>query len=227
VPQTLADDVRALLDRSRIGHLATADRQLRPHVVPFCYAREDDRLYFVVDEKPKQAGKRLKRLRNIAENPAVALVVDVYDEDWRRLEYALVRGTAEIVTRPEEFQRALALRFPQDPPPALYFARDTIQRLKSHYLARFAGHGPHPPSIMGSQLDVDYRHLLQLLQAYLLMIPSWLQVVLSYYLAIVLASWGRNRIAAKKRFLPAVIGFAIAGLLALRATSILMTFLSD
>jgi len=77
------------------------------------------------------------------------------------------------------------------------------------------------------KMDVDYRHLLQLLHAYLSMIPSWLQVVLSYYLAIVLTSWGRNRIAAKKRFLPAVIGFAIAGLLALRATSILMAFLSD
>ena len=109
MPQVLADDVRALLDRSRIGHLATADRQLRQHVVPLCYAREDDRLYFIVDEKPKQAGQRLKRLRNIAENPAVALVVDVYDEDWQRLEYALVRGTAEIVTLAEEHQRALAL----------------------------------------------------------------------------------------------------------------------
>jgi PPOX class probable F420-dependent enzyme len=132
VPQTLADDVRALLDRSRIGHLATADRQLHPHVVPFCYAREDDRLYFIVDEKPKQPGKRLKRLRNIAENPAVALVVDVYDEDWRRLEYALVRGTAEIVTRPEEFQRALALlraRYPQYRAMRLEAERNEVVRI--------------------------------------------------------------------------------------------------
>jgi PPOX class probable F420-dependent enzyme len=130
--QALADNVRALLDRSRIGHLATADRQLRPHVVPFCYAREDDRLYFVVDEKPKQAGKRLKRLSNIAENPAVALVVDVYDEDWRRLEYALVRGTAEIVTRPEEFQQALALlraRYPQYRAMRLEAGRNEVVRI--------------------------------------------------------------------------------------------------
>jgi hypothetical protein len=76
-------------------------------------------------------------------------------------------------------------------------------------------------------MDFDYRHLIYLLHTYVSMVPSWLQVVLSYYLAIVLTGWGRNRIAAKKRFLPAVIGFAIAALLALRATSILMTFLSD
>src|ERR1700758_5481345 len=92
-----SDAARALLDRSRVGHLATADRAGMPHVVPLCYARDGDSLYFVVDEKPKAAGKRLKRLRNIAENPSVAFLVDVYDEDWRRLEYLLVRGTAEMV----------------------------------------------------------------------------------------------------------------------------------
>jgi hypothetical protein len=76
-------------------------------------------------------------------------------------------------------------------------------------------------------MDVDYRHLLLLLNTYVSMIPPWLQVVLSYYVAIVLVGWGRNRIAAKKRFFPVVIGFALAALLALHATSILMTFLSD
>jgi PPOX class probable F420-dependent enzyme len=139
LPQVLTDDVRALLDRSRIGHLATVDRQLRPHVVPLCYARADDRLYFIVDEKPKQAGQRLKRLRNIAENPAVALVVDVYDEDWRRLEYALVRGTAEIVTGVEEFRRALSLlraRYPQYETMRLEAGRNEVVRITAmrvHY----------------------------------------------------------------------------------------------
>jgi PPOX class probable F420-dependent enzyme len=130
--QVLADDVRTLLDRSRIGHLATADRRLRPHVVPLCYAREDDRLYFVVDEKPKQPGKRLKRMRNIAENPAVALVVDVYDEDWRKLEYVLVGGTAETVTRADEFRRVLALlraRYPQYEAMRLEAGRNEVVRI--------------------------------------------------------------------------------------------------
>ena len=55
-------------------------------------------------------------MRNIAENPTVALVVDVYDEDWRRLEYALVHGRAEVVENPEERRRALEAlrdRYPQ------------------------------------------------------------------------------------------------------------------
>lgn len=74
-------------------------------------------------------------------------------------------------------------------------------------------------------MDADYRHLLYLFNVYVAMIPAWLRVVVSYYLAIVLTGWGRERIAAKKRFLPAVIAFAIAAALALHATSILMAFL--
>jgi PPOX class probable F420-dependent enzyme len=105
-----------LLERSRHGYLATADRAARPHLVPLCYAVVADRVYFVVDEKPKTAGRTLKRLRNIADNPAVALLVDVWDEDWSRLEYLLVEGRAVTVDDEAEYSRALARlrqRYPQ------------------------------------------------------------------------------------------------------------------
>jgi len=52
-----------------------------------------------IDEKPKrQAGRPLKRLRNIAENPAVAVVADRYDEDWTRLGWVILRGKAELLS---------------------------------------------------------------------------------------------------------------------------------
>jgi len=129
---TLSTAVRELLDERRIAHLATADRLGRPHVVPLCYARDEERLYFIVDEKPKAAGKTLKRLRNIAENPEIALVVDVYDEDWSRLEYALVRGRAETVGDAPEFARALALlraRYPQYVAMRLEAGRNVLVRI--------------------------------------------------------------------------------------------------
>jgi PPOX class probable F420-dependent enzyme len=116
MPLVLSESARALLDTSRVAHLATADRTARPHLVPLCYARDGDLLYFVVDEKPKAAGKALKRMRNIAENPAVALLVDRYDEDWTRLEYLLVQGRAELVGDVVEFEHAIELlrsRYPQ------------------------------------------------------------------------------------------------------------------
>jgi PPOX class probable F420-dependent enzyme len=116
MPEVFSDAARGLLDRSRIAHLATADVQGRPHVIPLCFARMGNVIVFVVDEKPKRPGKTLKRMRNIAENPTVALVVDVYDEDWRRLEYALVHGRAEVVEDLGERHRAidaLRERYPQ------------------------------------------------------------------------------------------------------------------
>jgi PPOX class probable F420-dependent enzyme len=56
---------------------------------------DGDAVVIVVDEKPKVT-TRLKRLRNIEHNPATALVVDVYDFDWSRLRWVMVRGPATI-----------------------------------------------------------------------------------------------------------------------------------
>src|SRR5207237_381428 len=72
----------------------------RPHVVPVCYALDDEALFIVADEKPKRRPARaLRRLQNVRENPHAALVVDDYDDDWSRLAYLLVRGPARIVDR--------------------------------------------------------------------------------------------------------------------------------
>lgn len=95
----LADDHRRFLELQRIGYLATADAQGRPHVVPVCYAVSRNWIYITIDDKPKRTDSgSLKRLRNIAENPAVAFVADRYDdEDWSRLGWVVVRGIAEII----------------------------------------------------------------------------------------------------------------------------------
>ena len=108
---------RAFLARHRVARLATADAEGAPHVVPVCYAVAGGRIYFVVDEKPKHPGGRaLKRMRNIAENPRVALVADDWAEDWRRLAFLLIRGRAAIVGGARERSgalRALRRRYPQ------------------------------------------------------------------------------------------------------------------
>jgi len=98
------------LSRARVARLATADRRGRPHVVPICFAAAGRRLYSAIDEKPKRAAPlRLKRIRNILANPHVALVVDAYREDWRRLWYILVIGTAEVIG-PGSAEHAAALK---------------------------------------------------------------------------------------------------------------------
>ncbi len=106
---TLTDEARAFLDAHRVGHLATAAADGAPHVVPVCYARRGDDLYFVADDKPKRDGPRhLKRLANITANPRVALVVDDYDDDWTRLAYLLLHLDAAIVADSTEYSEGLA-----------------------------------------------------------------------------------------------------------------------
>ena len=113
----LSDGERRFLAHQRVAHLATADGRGVPHVVPVCFAVLERTLYITIDEKPKRGpGAALKRLRNIAENPAVAVVVDRYDEDWARLGWVMLRGHAEILREGTEHRDAQALlrfRYPQ------------------------------------------------------------------------------------------------------------------
>ena len=106
----LADRERRFVEARRVAHLATADRHGAPHVVPVCYALTADTLYITIDQKPKRApANGLKRLRNIGDNPAVALVVDHYDEDWTRLGWVMLQGRAEILDDGPEHDTAQAL----------------------------------------------------------------------------------------------------------------------
>ena len=109
-------DQRDFLARHRVAHLATADRNGIPHVIPVCYAVAEDTLYIAIDEKPKRRDRPLKRLRNISENPAVAVIADHYEQDWSRLGWVLLRGRATVLQDGPEFTTALALlraRYPQ------------------------------------------------------------------------------------------------------------------
>ena len=99
-PTARPQDLAFLRDR-RVGHLATASASGEPSVVPVCYALVDLRgepcLAIAIDEKPKGDPRKLRRVRNIADQPAVSLVVDDYSEDWRRLAWVHVRGSAEVL----------------------------------------------------------------------------------------------------------------------------------
>ena len=105
--RALSDTERDFVDANRIARLATADRNGVPHAIPICFVVIDDSLYVTIDQKPKGADvSRLKRLRNIAENPAAAVIVDRYDDDWAELGWVMLRGRAEIIAAGKEHDRA-------------------------------------------------------------------------------------------------------------------------
>ena len=99
-----------LLSSARTAHLATTDKSGQPHVIPICFVFDGKHFYSPIDEKPKRAApSKLKRLKNIRENPSVALVIDHYEEDWRKLAYVLVIGKARILQSGEKHRRAVKL----------------------------------------------------------------------------------------------------------------------
>ncbi|MGH7798180.1 MAG: TIGR03668 family PPOX class F420-dependent oxidoreductase [Candidatus Binatia bacterium] len=99
-----------LIRSARVAHLATADGSGQPHVIPICFVFDGERFYSPIDEKPKRVSAvKLKRVRNIAENSNVALVIDRYDEDWRRLAYILIFGKARILRRGKTHQLTVKL----------------------------------------------------------------------------------------------------------------------
>ena len=106
--------IQRLADAS-VGRLSTAGRSGAPHVIPVCFVLEQDAegaaIYIVLDQKPKRIPPtRLRRVRNILENPRAALVVDHYEADWSRLWYILLTGAAELLEDAEDDHRRHAIR---------------------------------------------------------------------------------------------------------------------
>ncbi len=79
--------------------------------MPICFVIDGDTLYTAVDEKPKRT-RELQRLRNIEANPRVEVLVDRYDEDWSRLWWVRLRGTARIVDDAHAIELLVA-KYPQ------------------------------------------------------------------------------------------------------------------
>ena len=120
--QLPASEARRRFAGAAVARLATVGPDSRPHLVPVTFAADGDRVYITVDAKPKTTAN-LRRLRNIAGNPQVALLADHYEADWQRLWWARADGLASVLRQPADMAeplRLLAARYPQylaSPPP--------------------------------------------------------------------------------------------------------------
>ncbi|WP_236792479.1 TIGR03668 family PPOX class F420-dependent oxidoreductase [Amycolatopsis sp. GM8] len=97
---------------ARVARLATADAAGVPHLVPVTFALDGGEIVFAVDHKPKR-GTDLRRLRNIAANPAVSFLADFYDEDWARLWWVRADGVARILDSSPGAVEALRAKYSQ------------------------------------------------------------------------------------------------------------------
>jgi len=125
------EEARERFAAARVARLATADAGGRPHLVPVVFAVDGDTIVSAVDDKPKRT-TRLRRLANVADNRAVALLADHYDdEDWSALWWVRADGTARVLR-------------PQEPE-----GRDAVALLRE----RYAQYARRPPA--GPVLAVD------------------------------------------------------------------------
>ena len=107
--------------------LVTVAPNGKPRPVPIAYAFDEMAdglvLYSALDEKPKSVSnpRDLARVRDIAARSRVAVLVDRWDEDWSRLAWVRLEGTAVVLEPPtarsdDEHSRAVGLlraRYPQ------------------------------------------------------------------------------------------------------------------
>lgn len=106
-----AQEMRHRIKTASVARLATVGADGRPHIVPITFASADGSLYFAVDHKPKRT-QNLQRLRNIARNPAVSVLVDHYEDDWAKLWWVRIDGSARVISASQEgpeFEEAITL----------------------------------------------------------------------------------------------------------------------
>ena len=91
-------EINPIIYRARVARLATADSKAKPHIVPVVFAFDGEKYYIPIDEKTKTTKpEELRRIKNIDANPAVALLIDEYNEDWKKLLFIMVQGKAAIL----------------------------------------------------------------------------------------------------------------------------------
>lgn len=95
-----------------VARLATVRPDGSPHLVPITFAIDKGDVVTAVDHKPKRH-PRLQRLANITANPHVSLLIDHWDDDWHRLWWVRLDGTAVVQDADPDAVDALAAKYHQ------------------------------------------------------------------------------------------------------------------
>ncbi len=112
--------------------LSTLGPGLAPHTVPCCFVIEGKKLYTPIDRiKPKRT-TALQRVANIAAWPAVSVLIDEYHDDWDRLWWARIDGSAQLLEEPgwepDRATELLRAKYPQYAEAELQIIRVAIER---------------------------------------------------------------------------------------------------
>lgn len=96
--------VADLVACERVCRVATAGNSGMPHVVPVCHVLVDGKIYFASE-------KGALKVRNLKQNPRIAVSVDIYSDAWAHLRGVLVQGRARLVEKGPRFRRIRGLLY--------------------------------------------------------------------------------------------------------------------
>ncbi len=89
---------KTLIKRAKVARLATVDQKSNPYVVPVVFVFHENSFFIPLDEKVKTVNARkLKRVKNIEKNPNVTLLIDKYQNDWKKLFFLMIHGKATVI----------------------------------------------------------------------------------------------------------------------------------
>jgi len=101
--------IAKLIAHERVCRVATAGNDGATHLVPVCHVLSGDKIYFGSGD----AGRKVKNLR---ENPRIAVTIDLYSDDWDQIRGVMVQGIAKLIERGPRFRQArdrLYQKYPQ------------------------------------------------------------------------------------------------------------------
>lgn len=114
--EELPERIARMLTEERRAVMTTVRRDGSPHAVPVVFAKIGDEVVSPIDHKPK-SGVVMARVRNLARDPRVTLLIDHWDEEWTQVGWLMVRGRGVTDDdAPMELMRALNERYPQYEP---------------------------------------------------------------------------------------------------------------
>jgi len=89
---------KTLIKEAKVARLATVDQKLHPYVVPVVFVFYENSFFIPLDEKTKTVNSRnLKRVKNIEKNPNVTLLIDKYQNNWKKLFFLMIHGKAKMI----------------------------------------------------------------------------------------------------------------------------------
>ena len=142
----------AFVEGRRVAHLATISAVGASTIHPFCFAlvrgNDGPEIVTALDEKPKSVGDRqLGRVRDILERPEVAIVADEYQEDWARLGWVHLRGSASLLEPRDQGHSAAvaALRAKYHQYERMNLEERLVIRIAIHSGSSWSGLGPEGP----------------------------------------------------------------------------------